>query len=49
MNDLLSSRAAGLSQLVFGIVLIAVILWQPRGFVNLLASWRAHLPHSEAP
>jgi len=49
MNNLLSSRAAGLSQLVFGIVLIAVILWQPRGFVNLLTSWRAHLPHSEAP
>ena len=30
MNDLLSSRAAGLSQLVFGIILISVILWRPR-------------------
>jgi branched-chain amino acid transport system permease protein len=43
MNDLLSSRAAGLSQLVFGIILIAVILWQPRGFVTVLASLKARL------
>jgi branched-chain amino acid transport system permease protein len=41
MNDLLSSRAAGLSQLVFGIILIAVILWRPRGFITVFDSWRA--------
>jgi branched-chain amino acid transport system permease protein len=41
MNDLLSSRAAGLSQLVFGIILIAVILWRPRGFITLFDSLRA--------
>jgi len=41
MNDLLSSRAAGLSQLVFGIILIAVILWRPRGFVTVIELLRA--------
>jgi branched-chain amino acid transport system permease protein len=40
MNDLLSSRAAGLSQLMFGIILISVILWRPRGFITLFGSWR---------
>ncbi len=40
MNELLSSRAAGLSQLVFGIILIAVILWQPRGFVTVIEALR---------
>ena len=35
MNGLLSSRAAGLSQLVFGMILIAVILWRPRGFITV--------------
>jgi len=49
MNSLLSSRAAGLSQLVFGVVLIAVILWQPRGFVTLFSAWRARLSHGRAP
>jgi branched-chain amino acid transport system permease protein len=49
MNDLLSSRAAGLSQLVFGIILIAVILWQPRGFITVLGSWRARLSRAVAP
>jgi branched-chain amino acid transport system permease protein len=49
MNGLLSSRAAGLSQLVFGVVLIAVILWQPRGFVTLFSAWRARLSHGRAP
>ena len=48
MNDLLSSRAAGLSQLVFGIILIAVILWQPRGFITVLGSWRARLSRAVA-
>ncbi len=46
MNDLLSSRAAGLSQLVFGIILIAVILWRPRGFITVLDSLRARLSRS---
>ena len=49
MNDLLSSRAAGLSQLVFGIILIAVILWRPRGFITVLGSWRARLSRAVAP
>jgi branched-chain amino acid transport system permease protein len=49
MNSLLSSRAAGLSQLVFGVILIAVILWQPRGFITALNSLRARLSRKEAP
>jgi branched-chain amino acid transport system permease protein len=49
MNGLLSSRAAGLSQLVFGVILIAVILWQPRGFITALDSLRARLSRKEAP
>ena len=49
MNGLLSSRAAGLSQLVFGIILIAVILWQPRGFITALNSLRARLSRKGAP
>jgi branched-chain amino acid transport system permease protein len=32
-NDLLSARSAGLSQFAYGLILIGVILWQPRGFV----------------
>jgi branched-chain amino acid transport system permease protein len=32
-NDLLSARGAGLSQFAYGLILIGVILWQPRGFV----------------
>lgn len=43
MNDWLSSSAAGLSQLVFGLILIAVILWRPRGFVTVFESLRAKL------
>lgn len=43
MNDLLSSRAAGLSQLVFGLILIGVILWRPRGFVTVIDSLRERL------
>ncbi|MGB3864386.1 MAG: branched-chain amino acid ABC transporter permease [Xanthobacteraceae bacterium] len=35
-NMLLSSRAAGLSQLFFGVLLIAIILIQPRGVVILI-------------
>jgi branched-chain amino acid transport system permease protein len=49
MNSLLSSRAAGLSQLVFGVILIAVILWQPRGFITALNSLRARMSRKEAP
>jgi branched-chain amino acid transport system permease protein len=48
MNDLLSSRAAGLSQLVFGIILISVILWQPHGFITLFGSGRARLTRAVA-
>jgi branched-chain amino acid transport system permease protein len=40
INELLSSHAAGLSQLVFGILLIAVILWRPRGFVTMIEVFR---------
>jgi len=48
MNDLLSSRAAGLSQLVFGVILISVILWRPRGFITVFDSLRARLSRSGA-
>lgn len=40
-NDLLSARAAGLSQFAFGIVLILVIILQPRGFAALAERWRS--------
>ena len=43
MNDWLSSSAAGLSQLVFGVILIAVILWRPRGFITVFEQLRAKL------
>lgn len=43
MNDLFSAGAAGLSQVIFGVILIAVILWRPRGFVTLLEGLRARL------
>lgn len=49
MNDLLSSRAAGLSQLVFGVILIAVILWRPRGFITVFESLRARLSRAVTP
>jgi branched-chain amino acid transport system permease protein len=49
MNDLLSSRAAGLSQLVFGVILISVILWQPRGFITVFGALRARLSRTGAP
>ena len=41
-NDLLSGKAPGLSQLAYGLILIAVILWRPRGLVTLLdlRTWR---------
>jgi branched-chain amino acid transport system permease protein len=49
MNALLSSRAAGLSQLVFGIILIAVILWRPRGFITVIDAVRARLARKVKP
>jgi branched-chain amino acid transport system permease protein len=49
MNDLLSSRAAGLSQLVFGVILIAVILWRPRGFITVFHSLRARFSRTVTP
>jgi branched-chain amino acid transport system permease protein len=49
MNALLSSRAAGLSQLVFGIILIAVILWRPRGFITVIDAFRERLSRAVKP
>ena len=43
MNDLFSSGAAGLSQLIFGVILIVVILWRPRGFVTVFEALRARI------
>ena len=34
---------------VFGVILIAVILWQPRGFITALDSLRARLSRKGAP
>jgi branched-chain amino acid transport system permease protein len=49
MNAWLSSRAAGLSQLVFGIILIGVILWRPRGFITVIDALRARLSRRMKP
>jgi branched-chain amino acid transport system permease protein len=46
-NDLFSAGAAGLSQLIFGLILIAVILWEPRGFVTIIKAARARLVSGE--
>ncbi|MBI5128648.1 MAG: branched-chain amino acid ABC transporter permease [Rhodopseudomonas palustris] len=43
MNDLFSASAAGLSQLIFGVILIAVILWRPRGFITVFDAMVARL------
>lgn len=43
MNDWFSASAAGLSQLTFGLILIGVILWRPRGSVTLFKSLSARL------
>mgnify|MGYP001140730634 CR=1 FL=1 len=40
MNEWFSSSAAGLSQLIFGLILIVVILWRPHGFVIVFRSLR---------
>jgi branched-chain amino acid transport system permease protein len=41
-NDFLSGKAPGLSQLAYGVILILVILWRPRGLVTVfdLRAWR---------
>lgn len=41
MNEWFSSSAAGLSQLIFGLILIMVILWRPHGFITVFRSLRA--------
>jgi branched-chain amino acid transport system permease protein len=47
-NDLLSARGAGLSQFAYGLILIGVILWQPRGFVAAIdAAAAAFQPRSK--
>ena len=35
LNAYLSNRAAGIAPLIFGIVLIAIVLWRPQGLVSL--------------
>ena len=42
-NSVLSARAAGLSQLVFGIILIAIILIEPRGILAMISNGAARL------
>jgi len=42
-NDLLSARGAGLSQFAYGVILIGVILWQPRGLAAALDAIEARL------
>lgn len=49
MNDLFSSSAAGLSQLIFGAILIVVILWQPRGFITVFESLRTRFAGRARP
>jgi branched-chain amino acid transport system permease protein len=44
-NDLLSARGAGLSQFAYGLILIGVILWQPRGLVAALDAVKARLKY----
>jgi branched-chain amino acid transport system permease protein len=43
VNDLLSARGAGLPQFAYGVILIGVILWQPRGLVAALDAVEARL------
>jgi branched-chain amino acid transport system permease protein len=43
-NSLLSSQAAGLSQLAYGLILIAVIIIQPRGLMALAGRLRQAQP-----
>jgi branched-chain amino acid transport system permease protein len=37
INATLSSRTAGLSQLIYGVILIVMILVKPAGFVSLFS------------
>lgn len=48
-NAYLSSRAAGLSQLVFGLILIAAILIQPRGIMAFFPKTRTKAPTKAQP
>ncbi|OYX69543.1 MAG: branched-chain amino acid ABC transporter permease [Rhizobiales bacterium 32-66-11] len=49
-NAFLSSKAAGLSQLVFGVILIAAILIQPRGIMAYWPKrWSRRAPRPPAP
>ena len=48
MNDWFSASAAGLSQFAFGLILIIVILWRPRGFVTLFKSFSAKVGRAHA-
>ena len=48
MNEWFSSSAAGLSQLIFGLILIVVILWRPRGFITVLQFLRAQFSRRAA-
>lgn len=43
MNEIFSAKAAGLPQVAFGMILIAVILWRPRGFVTVFEKLTARL------
>lgn len=45
-NYVLSGKAPGLSQLVYGVVLIAVILWRPRGLVTFFTARRTAKPRA---
>ena len=47
-NEILSDRAAGLSQLAYGLILIAVILWRPGGLVTLFDRLAARLGRGRA-
>jgi branched-chain amino acid transport system permease protein len=35
LNGYLSNRAAGIAPLIFGIVLIAIVLWRPQGLLSM--------------
>lgn len=48
-NAYLSSRAAGLSQLVFGLILIAAILIQPRGIMAFFPKSKVKTPPKAQP
>ncbi len=41
LNTYLSNKAAGIAPFTFGIVLIAIVLWRPRGLVSVFRGKRA--------